>query len=66
MTIGDPPRLPRDTPQSAKIGIKLRREVAAAQSVLFACGLRATEFLCIGGNKEGMKRRHENRVLEED
>jgi hypothetical protein len=33
----------RDTPLSTKVGTKFRRQVA--QSVQFACGLRATEFV---------------------
>jgi hypothetical protein len=43
--VGDPPRWPRDTPLSTIVGIKFRRQVAVAQSVYFACGLKATEFL---------------------
>jgi hypothetical protein len=43
-TVGNPPRWPRDTPLSAKVGTKLRRQVAVAQSVLFACRLKAAEF----------------------
>jgi hypothetical protein len=43
-TVGNPPRWPRDTPLSAEVGTKFRRQVAVAQSVYFACGLRATEF----------------------
>jgi hypothetical protein len=45
-TVGDPPRWPRDTPLSTTIGTKFRRQVAVAQSVLFACRLRATKFVC--------------------
>jgi hypothetical protein len=45
MTVGDPPRWPRDTPLFAKVGTKFRRQVAVAQSVEFACGLKATDFL---------------------
>jgi hypothetical protein len=37
-TVGDPPRWPRDTPLSTKVGTKYRRQVAVAQS-LFARGL---------------------------
>jgi hypothetical protein len=44
-TVGDPPRWPRDTQLSTKVGIKFRRQVAVAQSVQFARGLRATEFV---------------------
>jgi hypothetical protein len=43
--VGDPPRWPRDTPLPAKVGTKFRRQVAAALSVYFAHGLRATEFV---------------------
>jgi hypothetical protein len=32
-TVGDPPRWPRDTPLSKKVGTKFRRHVAVAQSV---------------------------------
>jgi TRAP-type C4-dicarboxylate transport system permease small subunit len=32
-TVGDPPRWPRDTPLSTKVGTKFRRQVAVAQSV---------------------------------
>jgi hypothetical protein len=32
-TVGDPPRWPRDTPLSTKVGTKFRREVAVAQLV---------------------------------
>jgi hypothetical protein len=42
---GDPSRWPRDTPLSAKVGITFRRQVAVAQSVYFARGLKATEFV---------------------
>jgi hypothetical protein len=31
--VGDPPRWPRDTPLSTKVGAKLRRQVTVAQSV---------------------------------
>jgi hypothetical protein len=31
--VGDPPRWPRDTPLSAKVGTKFRRQVSVAQSV---------------------------------
>jgi hypothetical protein len=41
--VGDPPRLPRDTPLDTKFGTKFRQQVAVAQSVYFACGLKATE-----------------------
>jgi hypothetical protein len=43
--VGDPPRYPRDTPLSAKVGTKFRQQVAVAQWVQFACGLRDTEFV---------------------
>jgi hypothetical protein len=33
MTVGDPPRWPRDTPLSTKVGTKFRRHVAVDQSV---------------------------------
>jgi hypothetical protein len=42
--VGDPPRWPRDTTLSTKVGTKFRRQVAVDQSVEFARGLRATEF----------------------
>jgi hypothetical protein len=45
MTVGDPPRWPRDTPLSTKVDTKFRRQVAVAQSVSFAWGLKATEFV---------------------
>jgi hypothetical protein len=45
-TVRDPPRSPRDTPLSTKVDTKFRRQVAVAQSVYFARGLRATEFVC--------------------
>jgi hypothetical protein len=32
-TVGDPPRWPRDTPLSTKVGTKFRRQVVVAQSV---------------------------------
>jgi hypothetical protein len=44
-TVRDPPRWPRVTPPSVKVGTKFRRKVAVAQSVKFACGLKATEFI---------------------
>jgi hypothetical protein len=44
-TVGDPPRWPRDTTLFAKVGTKFRQQVAVAQSVLFTCGLKATEFV---------------------
>jgi hypothetical protein len=43
-TAGDPPRWPRDTPLSTKVGTKFRQQVAVAQSVQFACRLKAMEF----------------------
>jgi hypothetical protein len=43
---GDPPHWQRHTPISAKVGTKFRRLVAVAQSVEFACRLKATEFVC--------------------
>jgi hypothetical protein len=46
--VGSPPRWPRDTPLSTKVGTKFRRQVPVAQSVEFARGLRATEFVCLG------------------
>jgi hypothetical protein len=46
--VGDPPRLPRDTPLSTKVGTKFRRQVTVAQSVWFARELRATEYSCGG------------------
>jgi hypothetical protein len=45
--VEDSPRWPRDTPLSAYFGTKFRRQVAVAQSVYFACGLRATEFVFV-------------------
>jgi hypothetical protein len=42
----DPPCWPRDILLSAKIGTKFRQKVAVAQSVQFACGLKAMEFVC--------------------
>jgi hypothetical protein len=33
MTVGDPPRWPRDIPLSTKVGTKFRRQVAVVQSV---------------------------------
>jgi hypothetical protein len=44
--VGDPPRWPRDTPLFAKVDTTFRQQVAVAQSVYFACGLKATEFVC--------------------
>jgi hypothetical protein len=41
-TVGDPPRLPRDTLLSTKVGIKFRRQVAVAQY----SSLAAKEFVC--------------------
>jgi hypothetical protein len=35
------------TPISAKVGIKIRGTTVAAQSVQFACGLKATEFVLL-------------------
>jgi hypothetical protein len=40
-----PPLGPRDTHLSADVGTKFRQQVAVAQSVYFACGLRAMEFV---------------------
>jgi hypothetical protein len=34
------------TPLSTKVGIKFRQQVVVGQSVEFACGLKATEFVC--------------------
>jgi hypothetical protein len=45
--VGVPTRWPRDTPLSTKVGIKIGRPVAVAQSLDFACGLKATKFICI-------------------
>jgi hypothetical protein len=45
--LGNPPRRPRDTILFTKVGTNFRRQVAVAQSVQFACGLRATEFVCL-------------------
>jgi hypothetical protein len=42
--VGGPPRLPRDTTLSTEVCTKFRQQVAVAQSVEFACGLKATEF----------------------
>jgi hypothetical protein len=42
--LGVPPRWPRDTPLSAKVGTKIRRPVAVAPSVLLACGVC---FVCL-------------------
>jgi hypothetical protein len=45
---GDPPRRPRDTPLSAKVGTKFRKQVAVAQWVQFAFGQKSMEFfLCV-------------------
>jgi hypothetical protein len=41
------PCSPRDIPLSTKVGIKIRRPVVVAQSVQFACRLKATEFVDI-------------------
>jgi hypothetical protein len=38
---------PYDTPLSTKVCAIIRRPLAVAQSVLFACGLKATEFVCL-------------------
>jgi hypothetical protein len=38
--VQDPPRCPRDTPLSPKVGTKFRQQVAVAESVEFACGLK--------------------------
>jgi hypothetical protein len=43
--VGSPPRRPRNTPLSAKVGTKIRRPVVVAQSVKFACELKATELV---------------------
>jgi hypothetical protein len=45
--VGVLPRWPRDTPLSAKVGTKFRRQMAVAQSVSFACGLKATDCLFV-------------------
>jgi hypothetical protein len=34
-------------PLSTKVGTKFRRQVAVAQSIEFARGLKATEFVCL-------------------
>jgi hypothetical protein len=52
--VGDPPRWPRDTPLSTKVGTKFRRKVAVDQSVLFACGLKAVEFPYTANRKTGL------------
>jgi hypothetical protein len=36
-----------DNSLSARVGIKIRRTLAVAQSVYFACGLKATEFFSL-------------------
>jgi hypothetical protein len=49
-TVGNPPIWPRDTPLSAKVGTKFHQQVAVAQSVYFACGLkrpRSLFFVCL-------------------
>jgi hypothetical protein len=43
--------LPRNTSLSANVGTKLHQQVAVAQSVQFACGLKATEFVLFVGNQ---------------
>jgi hypothetical protein len=44
--VGDPPRWPRDTPLSSKVGNEIRRPIAVAQSVYLTCGPKGTSFLC--------------------
>jgi hypothetical protein len=44
MTAGNPPPWPCDTPLSAKVGTNFGRHVAVAQSVQFACRLKAVEY----------------------
>jgi hypothetical protein len=46
ITVGVPQRWQRETPQSTKDGTKIGRLVAVAQSVEFACGISATQFVC--------------------
>jgi hypothetical protein len=41
------PRSPHDTPLSAKIATKIRGSAAIAQSVQFACGLKAMKFVLL-------------------
>jgi hypothetical protein len=36
-----------DNSGATEVGTKFRRQVAVAQSVYFACGLKATEFVCL-------------------
>jgi hypothetical protein len=43
--VGVPPRWLRDTPITAKVVTNIRRQLAVAQSVEFACGLRSTKFV---------------------
>jgi hypothetical protein len=45
MAVGVPLRSPRHTPLSKKVGTKIRRPVSVAQSIWFACVLRATEVV---------------------
>jgi hypothetical protein len=45
-TVADPLRSPRDNPLSTKVGTKIGRPVTVDQPIYFACGLRATEFVC--------------------
>jgi hypothetical protein len=45
MAVGDPPRSPRGTPLSTKVGTKIRRQMAVAQSAKVVCGLKATGFV---------------------
>jgi hypothetical protein len=45
------PATRHDTSHSAKVGTKFRRQVAAAQSVYFACRLNAAEFVLFFSNK---------------
>jgi hypothetical protein len=52
-TVGDPPCRPCDTPLSAKVGTKFRQQVAVAQSVYFACVLKATEFVFLHAWSKG-------------
>jgi hypothetical protein len=50
-TVRDRPRSQRDTPLSAKVGTKFRRQLAVAQSVYFTWEVKATEsvfFIILG------------------
>jgi hypothetical protein len=59
--VGDPPHWPRDTTLSTKVGTKFRRQVAVAQSVSFACGLRARVIQqCRANREESIKQNFPN------